>query len=316
MNQLNNKNALIKKTENKVNSMSFGQFMNENVVKNKINQIVGGERGQRFVTAIVSAVTNNPKLQECDNNSIFTAALLGESLDLPPSPQLGYYHIVPFNDKNSEYKKAQFQLGYKGYIQLAIRSGQYKRINVLALKSGELVKCDDFNEIYEVEIIQDYNKRKNAPTIGYIAMFELINGFRKCIYWNKEKMLIHADIYSSAFSADSYFKLLNGKIPEKDMWKYSSFWYKDFDGMAMKTMIRQLISKWGIMSVEMQTAFEADMCVQDEYGKYEYVDNPNGIQEADINEIVSTPAEEVEEPVTEEVPVETQKVRKVNINEI
>lgn len=321
MNQLQNNKAQIQKiSENKVNSRTFGQFMSEGAVKNKINSIIGGERGQRFVTAIVSAVTNNLALQECDNNSIFTAALLGESLNLSPSPQLGHYYIVPFNDKKSEYKKAQFQLGYKGYIQLAIRSGQYKKLNVLEIKEGELIKYDPMNEEIEVNLMQDELEREKARTIGYYAMFEYTNGFRKAIYWTKEKMLAHADNYSKAFSLSSYNDLLEGKIKEADMWKYSSFWYKDFDGMAKKTMLRQLISKWGIMSIDMQTAIEADMSVQNEYGKYDYVDNPNNsdIPEAEINEIVTDipKVEEETEVILEPEEVISPKTKRVNINEL
>ena len=94
--------------------------------------------------------------------------------------------------------------------------------------------------------------------MGYIAHFEYINGFEKTLYWTADQMMAHADKYSPAFSAKEYQKLLNGEIPQEDMWKYSSFWYKDFDGMAKKTMLRQLISKWGIMTVEMTTAYERD----------------------------------------------------------
>lgn len=177
---------------------------------------------------------------------------------------------------------AQFQLGYKGYIQLAIRSGYYKKINVLAIKDGELVRYDPLNEEIEVNIIEDDEAREQAKTIGYYAMFEYQNGFKKAIYWTKKKMLAHADKYSQAFSVNattgkypkvSFEDFENGKVAESDMWKYSSFWYKDFDGMAYKTMLRQLISKWGIMSIEMQEAYSKDMAEIKEDGSYEYVDN-------------------------------------------
>jgi recombination protein RecT len=168
---------------------------------------------------------------------------------------------------------AQFQLGYKGYIQLAIRSGYYKKLNVLAIKQGELIRFDPLNEEIEVKLEEDDTKREALPTIGYYAMFEYHNGFRKAIYWSREKMMAHADKYSMAFSAEKYRDLLAGKIPQGEMWKFSSFWYKDFDGMAYKTMLRQLISKWGIMSIDLQKAIDGDMATINDDGSVDYVDN-------------------------------------------
>lgn len=266
--------------------LGIGSYLTGDAVKQRINQVIGGKDGQRFISAVVSAVQTNPALQECTNQSILSAALLGESLKLSPSPQLGQYYMVPFNDKERG-KVAQFQLGYKGYIQLAIRSGQYKKLNVLAIKAGELVKFDPLNEEIEVKLIEDEEQREAAETIGYYAMFEYTNGFRKAIYWSRNKMLAHADKYSQAFSKDggtvktrygekkkvSYADYLTENYDPKDAWMYSSFWYKDFDGMAYKTMLRQLISKWGIMSIDMQSAIDADMAVINEDGTKDYVDN-------------------------------------------
>lgn len=266
--------------------LGIGSYLTGDAVKQRINQVIGGKDGQRFISAVVSAVQTNPGLQECTNQSILSAALLGESLKLSPSPQLGQYYMVPFNDKERG-KVAQFQLGYKGYIQLAIRSGQYKKLNVLAIKDGELVKFDPLNEEIEVKLIEDEEQREAATTIGYYAMFEYTNGFRKAIYWSRNKMLTHADKYSQAFSKDggtvktkygekkkvSYADYLAGNYDPKDAWMYSSFWYKDFDGMAYKTMLRQLISKWGIMSIDMASAIDADMAVINEDGTKDYVDN-------------------------------------------
>lgn len=269
--------------------LGIGSYLTGDAVKQRINQVIGGKDGQRFISAVVSAVQTNPGLQECTNQSILSAALLGESLKLSPSPQLGQYYMVPFNDKERG-KVAQFQLGYKGYIQLAIRSGQYKKLSVLSIKDGELVKFDPLNEEIEVKLIEDEEQREAATTIGYYAMFEYTNGFRKAIYWSRNKMLTHADKYSQAFSKDggtvktkygekkkvSYADYLAGNYDPKDAWMYSSFWYKDFDGMAYKTMLRQLISKWGIMSIDMASAIDADMAVINEDGTKDYVDDdPN-----------------------------------------
>lgn len=257
-------------------SMKLSVYLQNDAVKKQINQVVGGKNGTRFISSIVSAVQSTPALQECTSPSIVNAALLGEALNLSPSPQLGQFYMVPFDNKKKGYKEAQFQLGYKGYIQLAIRSGYYKKLNVLAIKEGELVRYDPLDEEVEVNLIDDDILREEAPTMGYFAMFEYENGFRKTLYWSKKKMLAHAEKYSFAFykngGARSLELLEQGKIPEKDMWKYSSFWFKDFDGMALKTMLRQLISKWGIMSIDLQNAIDKDMAVIHEDGKTDYVD--------------------------------------------
>lgn len=306
------KNSLVKANEQK----TFSNFLMGDAIRRKINETVGGENGQRFITAILSAVSTNTALQECEHSSIISAAFLGEALKLSPSPQLGQYYMVPFkvktgmkdgNGQDIYIKKAQFQLGYKGYIQLAIRSGYYKKINVLAIKEGELIKYDPLTEELEVRLIEDEEIREQAETIGYYAMFEYTNGFRKALYWSKKKMLAHADKYSMAFNKEAYQKILDGKISEKDMWKYSSFWYKDFDGMAFKTMLRQLISKWGIMSIDMQNAYEKDMATINDDGTYDYIENEDTI-------IENVPSEETTsvENETVEKPKRTKKVKEAS----
>ena len=271
------------------NRPKFSIAIQSDMYKNLINQTLGDkERATRFIASISSAVATNQALQECDAGTILSGALLGESLNLSPSPQLGQYYLVPFNDSKKGYKVAQFQLGYKGYIQLAIRSGQYKKLNVLAIKKGELVKYDPLNEEIEVNLIEDEEERENAETIGYYAMFEYTNGFRKSLYWSKSKMEKHALKYSKGYAAHKGY----------------TFWEKDFDGMAYKTMLRQLISKWGIMSIDMQQAVEKDMATINTDGTYEYVDNE---EETVI---------EQEEP-KEEVEVQNENTEKeVSMNEL
>ncbi len=273
-------------------------YLTGDAVKNQINQVVGGKNGQRFISAIVSAVNTNPTLQECTNQSILSGALLGESLKLSPSPQLGHYYLVPFNDKNKG-KVAQFQMGYKGYIQLAIRSGQYKKINVIAVKEGELEYFDPLNEEIKINMMIDkWDEREAAPTIGYYAMFELVNGFRKAIYWSKAQMEAHALKYSPGYKKD-----------RRDGSNHT-FWSKDFDGMAYKTMLRQLISKWGIMSIDMQSAIDADMAVINEDGSKDYVDNDDSIIDAEppqSEEPQPEPRQEAEKkPETTQQPTDAQ----------
>lgn len=265
-------NSLVRQDQ----SMKLSVYLQNDAVKKQINQVVGGKNGTRFISSIVSAVQSTPALQECTSPSIVNAALLGEALNLSPSPQLGQFYMVPFDNKKKGCKEAQFQLGYKGYIQLAKRSGVYKKINVLSIKAGELISYNPLEEELEINLIEDDYVRENTPTIGYYAMFEEVNGYRHSIYWSKQRMLAHAEKYSFAFykngGAKSLELLEEGKIPEKDMWKYSSFWFKDFDAMAHKTMLRQLISKWGTMSIDLQNAIDKDMAVIHEDGKTEYVD--------------------------------------------
>ncbi|WP_334196225.1 recombinase RecT [Muricomes intestini] len=266
------------------NSLARGQkqtgmaaFLTRDAVKNQIRSIVGGKDSARFISSIISAVQTTPALQECTNPSILSAALLGQALNLSPSPQLGQYYMVPFDNRKKGCKEAQFQLGYKGYLQLAERSGYYKKLNVLPIKDGELIRYDPLEEEIEVDLIEDDVVREETPSIGYYAMFEYANGFRKTMYWSKRKMMAHAEKYSFAFRKNGGGKSLElleeGKIPTKDLWKYSSFWFKDFDSMAMKTMLRQLISKWGIMSIDLQNAIEKDMAVIKDDGQPDYVDN-------------------------------------------
>lgn len=271
------------------NKLKFSVAIATPTYQDLINRTLGDpNRAKRFIASITSAVAVNPALQDCTPSTILAGALLGESLNLSPSPQLGQFYLVPFKsqlkDKNGKKlyvtdengnilkdekgkwipiteSNAQFVLGYKGYIQLALRTGQYRRLNVVAVKEGELIRYNAFSEELVCNWIEDEERRANLKTIGYAARFEYMNGFEKVIYWSKEKMLAHADRYSPAFSADAAKKIENGEISANDMWKYSSFWYKDFEGMAMKTMLRQLITKWGIMSPEIETAFEKDASV-------------------------------------------------------
>jgi len=299
--------------------------------RNLINNTLGDpERSRRFVAAITSAVAVNPALQECTPQTILAGALLGESLNLSPSPQLGQYYLVPFDqklkgpdgkiiwltDENGNFvldkngrkialteKRAQFVLGFKGYIQLAIRSGQYQDIDVMEIHEGEYLGKDAANGKPRFQFIEDDDEREQRPVIGYMAYFEYLNGFRKTLYWSKAKMMNHADEYSPAFSAETMRKLEAGQIPESDLWKYSSFWYKNFDEMAKKTLLRQLISRWGIMSIEMQQGF-----VQD--SKFIQMNENGGFVSAGEEEAPAAP-----QPIPTQ-PEAAQAVERVNLSDL
>ena len=250
---------------------AFSQWMDSIGTKIVASSILDENRKNQFVANIVSAVASNPTLQECDKATVLSAALQADALHFPINNSLGYVYLVPFNDKKRNIKVAQFQIGYKGYIQLAIRSGQYKDINVTDVREGEL---KEYDPLYGMRFnwVRDYNQRKNLKVIGYAAALELNTGFRKTIYFSLEEMQQHADTYSQAFKLADYEKLLKGQIPQKDLYKFSSFWYKNFDEMAKKTCIRQLLGKWGIMSVEMQKAYENDQASFDAKGVRTYID--------------------------------------------
>ena len=276
---------------------SFETYMRQDAVKNYVNNMLNNSKeSTKFIASIISAVQNTPQLRECASSTIVSAALLGHSLNLSPSASLGQYFIVPFDDRRKGCKVAQFQLGYKGFIQLAIRSGQYKNINVISVKEGELVAYNPFNDEIELKPITNYEERKKAKTVGYYAFFELVNGFRKSIYWSKEQMLEHAKKYSAGYQAD----LKKGTS--------YTFWAKDFDSMAYKTLLRQLISKWGIMSIEMEKGYVGDQAVINADGSSDYVDNATRYPQI-VDKEEDKPQEETEEelPKVEGEVVEDKK---------
>lgn len=253
----------------------FSVVIQSDMYKKLINNTLGdSKRATRFIASITSAVATNPTLQECEPSSILASSLVGEALNLSPSNALGEYYLVPYSNTKKGTKEAQIQIGYKGYLHLAIRSGQYKDIDVFEIHEGEFKGRDKDTGKYKFEFIENEEERLSKPVIGYMGYFELLNGFRKTLYMSKEEMLNHADTYSKAFNKADYEKYINGQIPQKDLWKFSSYWYKSFQTMAFKTILRQLISKWGIMSIEMRDAFTKDMAVIKEDGTCDYVDNP------------------------------------------
>lgn len=255
-------------------ALPIAQYMTNASIQKGIAETIGKENVTRFVSSIISAVQATPTLKECTNSSILSGAILGESLKLAPSPQLGQFYLVPYKDNKTKTTQAQFQLGWRGMVQLAIRSGQYEHLVASEVKEGELKYYNAITEEFEIEPLPE-TERNKAKTVGYYAMFKLVNGFRKEMYWSKEKMEAHANQYSQGYRSD-----------KKNGTKYT-FWSKSFDDMAKKTMIRQLVSKWGIMSIDMQRAYEGDQAVIQEDGSKVYVDN------------VETPEEVIDSVATE-----------------
>lgn len=239
-----------------------------------IESVVGKDAVNGFVSDIVACVQNNSMLSACTNRSIMSAGLVSKSINLPLTPQLGYAYLVPFDNKKKVdgqtvyVKEAQFQMGYKGYVQLALRSGNYKKLIATDVRKGEVGKYDPFEDTYELNPIpfekrmeKDGNGKFLVPVYGYYAKFELVNGFVKEMFMTHEDMLKYAQQYSKAY--------------RNDISKHTSysFWTTKFEDMAKKTMLRQLLSKWGLLTPDLQKAYNCDMAVIDEDGNPQYVDN-------------------------------------------
>ena len=212
--------------------VSHKDFFNSPAVKNKFSEVVSGKSDQ-FIASLLSVVNNNKLLSKADNNSILTAAMKAATLNLPIEPSLGFAYIVPYK------RQAQFQLGYKGLIQLAIRSGQVKNINSGVIYKAQFKSYDPLFETLEVDFSQPEDE-----VAGYFATLELLNGFKKLIYWTKERAYNHGKRFSKSF----------GNSP----------WQTDFDAMAQKTLLKQIISKYAPLSTELQEAITADNETEDE----------------------------------------------------
>lgn len=210
-------------------SNSVKGLMDSPAVKKRFEEVLCGKAPQ-YMSSIVNLVNSDTNLKKCEPMSVIASCMVAATMDLPVDKNLGYAWVVPYGTK------AQFQMGYKGFIQLALRTAQYKGINVVEIREGELINWNPLTEELEV----DFTQRKSNKVIGYAGYFKLLNGFEKKAYWSKEDMEAHAKKFSKTYN----FK--NG------------VWQTDFDSMAKKTVLRNLLSKWGILSIEMQKAYTAD----------------------------------------------------------
>ncbi|EOS8059384.1 recombinase RecT [Enterococcus hirae] len=255
------KNQLTEQNNQAVDPSKLGlkALMNTPTMKNKFKEVLK-EKSDGFMASVLNLVNNDSYLSSVDPMSIVTSAMVAASLDLPVDKNLGYAWIIPYKGK------AQFQLGYKGYIQLAQRSGQYQSLNVIEVYEGELRGWNRLTEQFEF----DAEGRLSDKVIGYVGYFELLNGFKKTVYWTKQEIELHKRKFS----------------------KSDFGWKKDFDAMAKKTVLRNMLSKWGILSVEMQKATVTDENVVKDI-------NENGDILSDTNVEEDTPerkeAEKVED---------------------
>lgn len=273
------------------NGLTVVSFMKSDKVQKVIEEKIGANKGE-FTSNLLLVSQNSKLVSECEPKQLLGVALQSTLLGLSLNPNLGESYIVPFKSKGQA--KAQLIIGYKGVIQLAIRTGQYKKIIATEVREGEL----SFNKFNESIEFKDPNPE--GEIIGYFAKFELLNGFEKAIYWSIDEIKDHADTYSTAYNRAIGDKLERGEHVQ-DAWKYQSPWYKDFDAMAKKTLLLNILKQFGPKSVEMK--------------KIDDVEKTSSGRESDAETVeqemieIETPkpideVEEVEEKVETEKPVD------------
>lgn len=245
-------------------------LVSQDAVKKRFNEVLGNKSNQ-FMASIVNTVAASTKLQECEANSILSAAFVAASYDLPIDSNLGFAAIVPYKDYKNHTSNAQFQMMYKGFVQLAIRSGQYAKMNVSEVYEDELKAYNPITG--ELELVEDFsqciqrNNGQKDKIVGYYAWFKLLSGFSKELYMTVADCENHAKQYSASYKYD----LNKGYSTSK--------WTTDFEAMAKKTVLKLLLSRWGVLSVEMQKAIQDDQKVYKEDGKEDYSDNKEYLPE-------------------------------------
>lgn len=234
--------------------LSIKGIFNSDSTKKRFEELLG-KKAQGFISSVLQISLNNKLLASADPKTILNAAVTAAALDLPINQNLGFAWIVPYKGQ------AQFQMGWKGYVQLAKRSGLYKNINVISVYANQF---KSFNYLTE-ELEGDFSIPGEGDPIGYAAYFKEMNGFEKTEYWTKDEIIKHAGKYSQTFGKkNNYGKLIHSPWNDADQ----------FDAMAKKTVLKNVISKWGTMSVEyLQKAVSADQSVQVEENNFKYVDN-------------------------------------------
>ncbi len=254
------------------------KYIEKPEIDNKFLKILGKEKKQSFVNNLVTIVSENERLSNCYENTIIGAALAAANLNLPISKDIGFAYIVPYG------RQAQFQIGYKGLIQLALRTGNYDKLNVGEIFEGELKSFDKITETYDFS----GEKVKNAQVIGFFAYFKLKNGFEKMIFWEVEKVRAHGREFSKTFD------------------KSGSPWQKNFNSMGLKTLLKHLLNKWGMLSINdlqtsnLQNAINYDQSVINENSDISYSDNPkNDKKDVNTNEFIENRKEKMNLFLTE-----------------
>lgn len=239
----------------------FNQTITNPSTQKYLSDVLGERKGS-FVNNLTALVANNVMLQECEPYTLMFAAMKATALNLPLDNSLGFAYVLPYKDNKRGITVAQFQLGYKAFKQLALRSGQFSKIpNATDVKEGELVKRDRLTGDCVFKFEEDDEKRAKLPTIGYVSFFKLMNGAESVFYMSKTEMEQHALRYSQTYRST------NPKV------KAASKWSTDFLTMALKTVIKLNLSKNAPLSVELADALKADQSIQFERNKYDYLDN-------------------------------------------
>lgn len=225
-------------------------LLNNDEVKKRFAEILK-DKAETFTASITSLVSSSTNYNDVDPNTIISSALIAATLNLPINQNFGFAYLIPYNSKTG--KKCQFQMGWKGFHQLALRTGMYKTINAVEIYEGELTERNKLTGVIKI----DESQKKSNKIIGYAAYFELLTGFSKTLFMTVEEIIAHAKKYSKSYD-------------NKD-----GLWKKDFHAMALKTVIKTILSKAGMLSVDynMQKAIEADQAVVNEDGTFDYVDN-------------------------------------------
>lgn len=256
------------------------QMISQDKIKKKFEDVLG-KKAPQFLASITNVVSGSAQLKQCDANSIMGAAFIAATYDLPIDNNLGFAAIVPYNNSKwnpetrqwEKHMEAQFQIMYKGFIQLAIRSGYYKRMNYSVVYKDELKRYNPITG--EIEFVDDFSQCTmrdegiEETVAGYYARFELVTGYVQELFMSRKAVDNHARKYSQSYRNDI-----------KDN-KKKSKWSTDFEAMALKTVIKQLLSKWGILSVDMQRAIQDDQKTYDDEGRGSYGDNQPDIIEAE-----------------------------------
>ncbi|MGG0891716.1 recombinase RecT [Cytobacillus horneckiae] len=250
-------------------SLGLKGLLNTPTMKKKFDEVLD-KKAPQFMSSLLNLYNGDPGIQAAEPLSIVSSALVAATLDLPIDKNLGYAWIVPFYDSKKGHKAAQFQLGYKGYIQLALRTGQYKAINVIEVREGELIKWNRLTE--EVEL--DLDGATSEKVVGYCGYFKLINGFEKTVYWTRDEVEAH--------------RIKHNKM--KDKKALNNVWKSDYDAMAMKTVLRNMLGKWGILSIELQKAFSED----------EAREIKDITEDANEIEVIEAAPEEAQKPIAQE----------------
>lgn len=219
--------------------ITLQEFLGQDTIKKQMKALLKDRAGY-FAMALIQVVDSNEQLQNAEPQSIFNAGIASAILGLPIEKNLGFSYIVPYGDK------AQFQIGYKGFIQLALRTGQYKLINSTAVKEGEIKLKNRLTGEIEFNFIEDDDLRDTLKTVGYASYIEFNNGFRNTLYMSMKQVQKHAAEYSAAYKYDLKYG------------KNSSVWSVNFDAMALKTVLKLNLAKFGALSVDFEKALQLD----------------------------------------------------------